>query len=214
MSAKKTGAMRTGRTAKVRAYLAKQIEARSAREILDAVEPRGDINLMTATLGTMLRNGSVDKTGGGQFGVRWKLGTGKERTAVTVSKPQVRAQALKDAAARHVRGRSDADLPKRKATPAPIANAQTVVRHTGARAREQPTNFSAPLSTVLDPNSAKAWESQQIAADIAAWERRGGRIEQLDQGAASQPLRFIPDDVAAARARGRATQSRNRASRA
>lgn len=207
MSAKLNGAKRTGRAARVRAFLARQRKPVTAREILDAItaaqiaeglDPDTDINLMSATLSTMSRGGTVERVGAGYGNVRWQLAARRQTQppAPVRARPAARAPA-------------QAAPAKAKAASVPKPPSPKVVQPVVRRQREQKTNFAAPLATVAQvarPNAAAGFES------VDEFLRRGGRIQQLRPGECSQPLRFDHSRLSEQRAKGRATQQRNRAS--
>jgi hypothetical protein len=208
MSAQLNGAKRTGRAARIREHLKQQQSSKTAREILDAVEPGGCITLMCATLGTLHRGGSVVREGAGQGGVRWRIGT----TPARPGKQASRTDALKAAAAKHARPKAVA-VPVKPAPAAVKKTLPTVLTPAKATSRSQTTNFSAPLATVVDHESPKRHASRKLAADIDAFLRRGGRIQKLRDGESSQPLQHDHDRHQVQRGKGRATQYRISAKR-
>lgn len=202
--AKQNGAKRTGRAAIVREFLGRQRTSKSAREILDAVEPGGNINLMTATLGTLLRGGAVEKHGAGLGQVRWQIARHPQRAPAETARPAKRISP----------DRREAVMPlpvPRKAAPTSQPKAsKTIVQPTRALNREQKTNFTAPLSTVAAPAKPSTTTGFESVDDFL---RRGGRIQVLRAGECSQPLRYDYSHHAEQRAKGRATQQRNRAAK-
>lgn len=188
----KSGANRSGRAAAVRSFLATQTEALSARQILDAVEPGGDINLMTATLGTLFRNKAVEKHGAGLGNVRWRTlpGTARERPAARATDSTVHA----------VKRRTHAPKPKRESP--------TIVQEKRPLRVEQKPNF--PSLVVSRKPRAKAATAAGYES-VEEFQRRGGRIQILRLGECSQPLQYDHSQYADHRAKGRATQKRNRA---
>ncbi len=206
-TAKQRGAKRTGRAALVREFLGAQRTAKSAREILDAVEPDGSINLMTATLGTLLRYGAVEKHGAGLGQVRWQ----SARRNTHAQKPAARAVKTPAAATQKSKPVVAAPPPKRatRAAPAPKVS-KTIVQPTRKPRVEQKTNFAAPLSTVkavAKPSATVGFES------VDDFLRRGGRIQVLRPGECSQPLQYDHSHYAEQRAKGRTTQQRTRANK-
>lgn len=209
MNAKLNGAKRTDRAARVRAFLARQRKPVTAREILDAItaaqiaeglDPDTDINLMSATLSTMSRGGTVERVGAGYGNVRWQLAARRQTQPPAPTPVRARPAAREPAQAAPVKAKA-ASVPKQ---PSPKV-VQPVVR----RQREQKTNFAAPLATVAQvarPNAAAGFES------VDDFLRRGGRIQQLRPGECSQPLRFDHSRLSEQRAKGRTIQQRNRAS--
>lgn len=205
--AKQHGAKRTGRASLVREFLGRQRTSKSAREILDAIEPGGSINLMTATLGTLLRYGAVEKHGAGLGQVRWQIA---RRNAPA---PKPAARAVKTPAAPAPKAKPAMPAPAAKkltgTTPTPKAS-KTIVQPTRKSSREQKTNFAAPLSTVKAVAKRTATAGFESVDDFL---RRGGRIQVLRPGECSQPLQYDHSHYAEQRAKGRTTQQRNRASK-
>lgn len=205
-AAKQHGAKRTGRASLVRKFLSGQRTSKSAREILDAVEPGGSINLMTATLGTLLRYGAVEKHGAGLGQVRWQIA----RRNAPAPKPAARA-AKTPAAAQKAKATKPAPAPRKSAASAPTPKvSKTIVQPTRKSRVEQKTNFAAPLSTVkavVKPSATAGFES------VEDFIRRGGRIQVLRQGECSQPLQYDHSHYAEQRAKGRTTQQRTRANK-
>lgn len=190
----KLGAQRTGRAAAVRAFLEAQTEAVSARQILDAVEPGGDINLMTATLGTLYRNRAVEKHGAGMGNVRWKTAPGKghDRPAARAPMKERREPAPANGQAR-----------ARRSSP-------TMVLPTQPTERKQKSNFTAAPGTTKAP----AKRSCSITCEtVEEFQRRGGRIQVLRLGECSQQLRYDHSSYAEHRANGRAKPKTNRAAK-
>ena len=202
--AKQNGAKRTGRAGLVREFLGRQRTSKSAREILDAVEPGGNINLMTATLGTLLRGGAVEKHGAGLGQVRWQIARHPQRGSTETARP-----AKKISPDTHTTA-MPRPAPKKAAPTSQPKASKTIVQPTRAPNREQKTNFTAPLSTVVAPAKASATAGFESVDDFL---RRGGRIQVLRAGECSQPLRYDYSHHAEQRAKGRATQQRNRAAK-
>lgn len=206
MSGKATGALRTGRASLVRAYLRRQRSPKSAREIIDAVEPGGNISLMTATLSTLHGGGHVIREGSVQGNIRWKIAAispaARKSIATSAGSKTPARKQVREPKTKQVRE------PKTKPalTTAATTRSKTIVQPTPAPSREQKTNFSAPLSTVA---SVKRIRSTHETVD--AFMKRGGRIEVLPLGSSSQPLQHIHDQRQQQRAKGRATQRRIRA---
>lgn len=202
--AKVNGAKRTGRASLVREYLNRQRTPKSAREILDAVEPGGNINLMTATLGTLLRGGAVEKHGAGLGQVRWLIPRLPQQAAKATQRP-----AKKGIVPRTKRTAATPSAQKASPTSQPKAT-KTIVQATRAPTREQKTNFTAPLSTVTAPARPSTTAGFESVDDFL---RRGGRIQVLRPGECSQPLRYDHSHHAEHRAKGRTAQQRNRAAK-
>jgi hypothetical protein len=206
-AAKQHGAKRTGRASLVRKFLSGQCTSKSAREILDAVEPGGSINLMTATLGTLLRYGAVEKHGAGLGQVRWQIA----RRNARASMPAARAAKAPADAAQKTKAAKPPPAPKKGAGPAPTPKvSQTIVQPARKSRVEQKTNFAAPLSTVRAVAKPSATAGSESVEDFI---RRGGRIQVLRQGECSQPLQYDHSHYAEQLAKGRTTQQRTRANK-
>ncbi|WP_303749546.1 hypothetical protein [Stenotrophomonas pigmentata] len=203
-TAKQNGAKRTGRAALVRDFLGRQRTAKTAREILDAVEPGGNINLMTATLGTLLRGGAVEKHGAGLGQVRWLIARYPQRSQTETARPAKRISVDTRAAP------MPRSVPNKAASTSQSKASKTIVQPTRAPNREQKTNFTAPLSTVAAPAKPSTTAGFESVDDFL---RRGGRIQVLRAGECSQPLRYDHSHHDEQRAKGRATQQRNRAAK-
>ncbi len=141
-----TQGIRTGRTRRIREYLARVKVARTPRQILVAVEPGGDLQAICNTLSQMAHRGYVDQVGRGRGNASFRIGR--------VALPDAR-----------------------------IANAAQRRAHSTAvqttRPHQPRNNFHAApgtVSTALDPRRAA---SERITADIAAFLKRGGRIQRL-----------------------------------
>lgn len=202
-AAKQNGAKRTGRAGLVREFLGRQRKSKTAREILDAVEPGGSISLMTATLGTLLRGGAVEKHGAGLGQVRWQIAPPPQRVPMANSSREMRISPATRSAATPRLTPKAAPASQRKSS-------KTIVRPTRAPNREQQTNFTAPLSTVSAPAKSSTTAGFESVDDFL---RRGGHIQVLRPGECSQPLRFDHSHHAEQRAKGHTTQQRNRATK-
>ncbi|NLA67979.1 MAG: hypothetical protein GX856_07025 [Gammaproteobacteria bacterium] len=174
----------TGRTQAIREFLARHSnQAFTAREIRDAVEPGGCVNLVSATLGTLAGAGKLMRVGAGKGSVHfcWPIGMPKpaRRKPAAPAKP-MRAQAVrKPAAPARTRAPRKAPAPPRPAAEVAKAISGLAKAKRAPPLRRVDTNFPAALATVdhgFDPRRAA---SARIAADIAEFERRGGRIERL-----------------------------------
>lgn len=180
----------TGRPQLIREYLARNAnEAFTAREIAKAVDPEDSVDLFSATLATMASTGKIARlrVGNGRVHYYWPRGMAKP------DKRRDRTSGVARARAVPAKPRTAATRTARKTTAAPrsaAAIAKSISAMAKAKREAAPlpdirtprrvvTNFPAPLSTVdnsLDPRRAA---SARIAADIAEFERRGGRIERL-----------------------------------
>jgi hypothetical protein len=206
-AAKQHGAKRTGRASLVRKFLGGQRTSKSAREILDAVEPGGSINLMTATLGTLLRSGAVEKHGAGLGQVRWQIA----RRNATSPKPAARAMKTSAVATQKAKPAVAESASKKVTRSAPTPKvSKTIVQPTRKSRVEQKTNFAAPLSTVKAVAKPSATAGFETVDDFL---RRGGRIQVLRPGECSQPLQYDHSHYAEQRAKGRTTQQRTRANK-
>ncbi|MBA2411384.1 MAG: hypothetical protein H0V63_00960 [Burkholderiaceae bacterium] len=177
---------RTGRATRVREHLATQATPQTARQILEAVEPDGDITLMCATLATMTRSGYLihDTAALGRH-IRYTLSKSRPRRDNTRTDPPAKAPSRRVAAAAP---KGTSPTPK-KATPAAPVNGRT--------------NFVAALGTVSFMRAEKSEASRRIAADIATFQRKGGRIEKLPVGASVTPLQHKHKAASAATTRKR-----------
>lgn len=170
MKAKKS--RHTGRAQKVLAYLSGQRIGRTVREIIHAVEPRGERSLMWGCVSTLERSGKL---------VRLKApGDVRFRAAPT---------ALVD------RRRRESPAPT-----APAAVARPAPKHPVERAPALIVPASAGLSSQHRADSAMGRLAQgrrareevtrQLTQDLAAYLAAGGVIQTLPRGQVSQPLRF------------------------
>ena len=143
--------MANGRTARILTYLVQQGRPRTLRQILDATAPAETSHVTNSALQQMTRRGYVAKDGHGKGNVTYRAGTVSPRRARL------------------------ADNAKAPTPPAqPIGHLQVVPRN----APHARTHFHlAPAATSI-PEIAQA-NSARIAADIAAFEARGGRVERL-----------------------------------
>lgn len=188
----------TGRTQRIREFLARNSnEAFTAREVLNAVEPGGSIDLVAATLATMASKGKIARVGAANKRVHyfWPRELPKPDKRRTAGDKPLRAQAVRRAerAAAPVRN----PKPLRAATPrttAEIAKAISAIAISkGLPApRRAEGNFVAPIASGDHAFTARRAASASLAADIADFERRGGRIERLG----STRLFHHPDDCA------------------
>lgn len=127
------------------------------REIGDATSPGVALTSVSGSVSTLIRSGHVER-------VLKQNGSARYRYPVDRSAGQPRAE--------------------KSAPPPPSAALRAAVsglaRPTGAiNAREQPTNFLAPINTVVTSHCPNRRAANVIAADVAEFERRGGRIEKL-----------------------------------
>lgn len=125
-------------------------------EIRDAVEPRADLNLISGSMASLVSQGDVLRIGGGPRHVSYRLSVSKE-----TGKPE-----------------------RRRAPPPPSAAVSQSIAGIartkgGGRSRSQTTNFMAAPGTVETTCCPHRAASLRISADIAAFVKRGGRIEKL-----------------------------------
>jgi hypothetical protein len=88
--------------------------------------------------------------------------------------------------------------PARTAVPPPKPSA-------AVRSTDKPARSVVPNANLTRPREA-ALDSAQIAADVAAFEARGGRIERFQPGESSQSIRAQHEAYLASRGRGAAKQ--------
>lgn len=176
--AQKHGAQRNGRATRVREYLSQQSAPKTARQILDATEPGGDICLMTAALGTLFRGEWVEKRQPTHGQVLWTISK-RNRAPRCQSTRRKGSPAAQKPKAR----------PKRKQTPAlaPAPSIRGDLPPTEKQGRRRPTraiapHAEAPLSVTKDAES------------VEAFLRRGGRIDILRPDECSRPLQFDHSD--------------------
>lgn len=174
-----------GRADRVREFFAdKGDRAFTAREIRDSTEPGGNTNCVSATLSTLVAANELMRVPHGN-GVKFRNARTRTPRATTAQK----------AVAQVVRA----------APPAPAADKP--LRQPRTRVPDaKPT--SRPACSLEGIPLIKRASSERIAADIARFQRQGGKIEQLG------PTQFFTaradnDPFLTARARGRATQASN-----
>ncbi len=172
----------TGRTQLIREFLSKHCnEAFTARETRDAVEPGATVDVFSATMTTMAGRGDIARLGAdkGRVHYFWPRGVAtldkRKAKGGTASKRRPAPAKHKGAPTRTVRN------PK----PAPTAHeaAKAISGLAAARRvaapRRADSNFLAPIA-ITDPTfNAQCAASARLAADIAEFERKGGRIERL-----------------------------------
>ena len=145
------------RAARMRDYMAKEpARAYTLLEIRNAVEPRADLNLISGSMASLVSQGDVLRIGGGPRHVSYRFSLGEAT-----------------------------DKPQRRSKPPPPSEAirqsiAGIARANGsAHKRTQATNFMAAPGTVATNCCPHRAASQRISADIAAFVKRGGRIEKL-----------------------------------
>ncbi len=156
---------RTGRADQCREFLSLHPEqAFRVKEIAEGIGFTGQRDPLAATLSLLAKSGELEKIPGvlGYTRYRWLGGERKPKSRRHAS-PPVPAPRMYMPPAKGNSPRICA--PRRTAsTPRPKAGA---------------ANFSAPLATVDHSFDPRRMASARIAADIAEFERRGGRIERL-----------------------------------
>lgn len=177
------GVYGTGRTQMIREHLSRHPnEAFTAREIATAINQVDCISVVGATLATMAGTGKIVRMLGanGRVHYCWPRGMPKPDKPRDRRVPVPRAQAVPK------KPRPQRQPAAGKTTPAPkstMAIAQAISGLALARRTAPPrrveTNFPAPMATVDHSFDPRRTASARIAADIAAFERKGGRIERL-----------------------------------
>ncbi|MBD7987142.1 hypothetical protein H9645_03780 [Luteimonas sp. Sa2BVA3] len=178
----------SGRTQLIREFLSKHCnEAFTARETRDAVEPGASVDVFSATMTSMASRGAIARLGAGTGRVHyfWPRGMatidrrrapGTGRSAAT-AKPRAAVPRAKATATTRPRRNPAAPPPTREAAKA--ISALAAAKRTAAPRRAE-SNFLAPIA-ITDPTfNARRAASARLAADIAEFERKGGRIECLD----------------------------------
>lgn len=195
MNAAANGAIRNGRAAAVRNYLRTQSEPRSARQIIEAVDPTAKITCMCATLSTLFTAGHVMREGIGAGKVHWRIAPEVATERAAMQRDAHRGAAMKAAAARHVAKREPGALTTPpKATKAPKKSPARVV------------SKAKPATSIKAGLRPPAAERESVDEFL----RRGGHIEHLALGECSQPLRIYLEH----RASKPAAASRMRVARA
>jgi hypothetical protein len=192
--AKANGALRTGRAGLVRTHLTTQTSPQTSRQIMDAIELNGNINTMCATLSTMYANGALQKHV--QLGecARWSL-PAEPKPDKQTAYPKAKAQPLQRSS-------------KPACTPPQVE--KTKPNRQVRSPKEQKANFVAPISY---QKSMRQQGQKTNGESVEDFVRRGGRIEVLPMGACSEPLQYDHSRIAEQRAKGRATQQKNRRAR-
>jgi hypothetical protein len=168
--------IRTGRSVAVLTYLEKQTRSRNVRDIMDAVGV-SECTLMYGTLSTLQRQGRllVKKVGGNNM---FRIAPG-----ALIDKRTAKAQA---ASIQQVKTRPAKRTPTAAPAPTPRVKAQHSAGLTSRVINTQRlTAANAHGGAYL---AAKRIESMQIADDIADFEARGGKIQQLGMHETSRPL--------------------------
>lgn len=148
---------KTPRAVRMREYMAREPKRNYMLvEIRDAIEPGADLNLISGSMASLVSQGDVLRIGGGPRHVSYRL-------------------SLSEATGKPQRGR----VPP----PPTVAVRQSITgiarKNSSGRSRTQVTNFMAAPGTAETTCCPHRAASQRISADIAAFVKRGGRIEKL-----------------------------------
>lgn len=176
----------SGRTQQIREFLSKHCnEAFTPREVRDAVEPGASVDVFSATMTSLASRGDIARLGAGKSRVHYFW----PRGMATIDKRRCPGSGTAAAARRRLPGaKPRAAAPTRTAKlPRSAAPAREAAKAIGALAaakraaapRRAASNFLAPIA-IADPTfNAQRAASARLAADIAEFERKGGRIERL-----------------------------------
>lgn len=175
---------RLNRCARIRAWLATQAIPASARDVMRAVEPKGDFAAIAASLSAMAKSGlvRVNKVGRLAYYTAGRAPTSHRERRPAKSKATRKAAAKratkKPAAATPLKSPPTRPVPR--ALPGPPPPSDALRATIGTLARTRAVARPAPVTCSLDGVSEQQRQaSARIAADIAAFEARGGRIERL-----------------------------------
>lgn len=191
----------TGRPQLIREYLARHPnEAFSAREIAVGIGQGHAVDPVSATITQMAQRGEITRVGAssGRLHFCWPRGETRpdkrrDRSSTAAAR-KARAQAIAKATAAPTAPRRRGPAPPKpspqraKASPLGAAISRAARKATAAAtppAKRTPaprtisTNFSAAPGTVDNSMDPRRAASARIAADIEAFEARGGRIERL-----------------------------------
>ncbi len=151
--------MKTGRTDRVRGYMQPGRDY-TLTELRDAIDRRCTIARFNTTIQALCRRGEIARNGSGRGNVRYRLPATAAQpvpagSTTRPAAPPPPSKALREAMTGIARS------PHRRASAAIAAN------------------FTAAPGSVSTTHCPRRRASEQIAADIAAFERRGGRIEKL-----------------------------------
>ncbi|GAB3305790.1 hypothetical protein [Luteimonas notoginsengisoli] len=180
MTARRNHPYRTGRADLVRAFLERnRDQAFTAREVASAVEPGGKADLVHATLANLARAGEILKLGSGYGNVHFCA----QRES---AKPKREARAKRTApptptVPRKLATTADAAALRDRLHPKPARETISgLARLTPARrGRSRQANFAAAPGTVSHHDCPARRASAALAADIAAFQAGGGKIEVL-----------------------------------
>lgn len=180
----------TGRAAQVREFLQRRPGPYSARELLEAIEPGGRADCMSATCACMVKTGALERVGSGHGNVRFRLATApraKVPRAPSNVSPPTREAPRRFASPKVEREAAQARTRSKVSHAHKVRAREISAKAIGGLARAAPgvtrksptTNFTAAPGTVEHLTDPRRRASAQIAADLAAFQARGGRIEQL-----------------------------------
>ncbi|HEY4531502.1 MAG TPA: hypothetical protein VIG97_14465 [Luteimonas sp.] len=173
----------TGRTQLIREFLSKHCnEAFNAREIRDAVEPGASIDVFSATLSSMASRGDIARLGAGKGKVHffWPRGmaTLDRRKAPSADSARSSRRPRVSKARATPAATSATGIQPAVSQTAKAISALAIAKRADAP-RRAASNFVAPTATPDPALFAKRAASARIEADIAAFERGGGRVERL-----------------------------------
>lgn len=141
------------------------------RQLCDAVDPKCKITTFGGSVSSLVRLGDLERVGAGFGRVKFRHAAAPAAAAAPAkpTPPAAPKQRTPPPPADHVRNSITglAKAPKRKTTTGPLTP------------KPQRTNFTAAPGTVSVGFCPKRNASAQIAADIAAFEAGGGRVEKL-----------------------------------
>lgn len=170
-------------------YLAAHPEGANVRQVRDGVDGSTSIATVSAQLGQFVVAGKARRTGAAGHTTYFptKLTLVDKRRRTTQAKPAPKPQRSKPAAQAPRKAREPVNPPP---PPADSHLRVPITRHTTAA-------------------RGIALTSEQIAADIAAFRKRGGRIQKLKPGESSSPLFESVRDLNAKAMRKRLAEADN-----
>lgn len=174
----------TSRASRIRSWLASQPGSFTSRDVLNAVEPRGDINTVSSTLDSLVKSGhALRKPEGGVK--RFRISAAGVKAANDERK-KTPAKAPKQSRESTAQAPAPADKPA-KATKPPSAEAAIARNVSGKTRTSTQAVFIAPkripgtgaLCSLSGIPIGNQVARERIADHIAEFERRGGKIEHL-----------------------------------
>ncbi|MGH8075602.1 MAG: hypothetical protein ACREO4_16250 [Lysobacter sp.] len=180
MTVHRKRAYRTGRADLVRAFLERhRDEAFTAREVATAVEPGGKADLVHATLANLARTGEILKLGSGYGNVHFCAL--RERAKPKRTAPTGRGAPPSPVVARKFATTAETDALRDRRQPRPMRETISGIArlNPARRTRTNQNNFTAAPGTVSHHDCRARRASAALAADVAAFEARGGKIEVL-----------------------------------